>query len=57
MAHQVIKILEYLHKAKRVIHKDIKPSNILLNKNSFIKIADFGISSGFDNSLEGNLSM
>jgi serine/threonine protein kinase len=56
MAHQVIKGLEYLHKVKRVIHRDIKPSNILLNRNGFVKIADFGISSCFENSLEGKSS-
>ena len=56
MAHQVIKGLEYLHKVKRVIHRDIKPSNILLNKNGYVKIADFGISSCFENSLEGKSS-
>ena len=56
MAHQVIKGLEYLHKVKRVIHRDIKPSNILLNKKGYVKIADFGISSCFENSLEGKSS-
>eukprot|EP00826_Nyctotherus_ovalis_P019001 TRINITY_DN1578_c0_g1_i2.p1 TRINITY_DN1578_c0_g1~~TRINITY_DN1578_c0_g1_i2.p1 ORF type:complete len:305 (+),score=62.40 TRINITY_DN1578_c0_g1_i2:313-1227(+) len=56
IAHQVLKGLEYLHKVKRVIHRDIKPSNILLNKQGFVKIADFGISSGFESSLEGKSS-
>jgi eukaryotic-like serine/threonine-protein kinase len=34
--------LDYAHK-KGVIHKDIKPSNIMLNKHGSAKITDFGI--------------
>jgi len=56
IAHQVLKGLEYLHKTKKIIHRDIKPSNILLNTEGYVKIADFGISSWFENSLEGKLS-
>ncbi len=34
--------LDYAH-AQRVVHRDIKPGNIMLLKNGTIKIADFGI--------------
>jgi serine/threonine-protein kinase len=42
IAIEVCKGLEHAHH-KRVIHRDIKPGNILLAKNGEIKIADFGI--------------
>ncbi|ODV70469.1 Pkinase-domain-containing protein, partial [Hyphopichia burtonii NRRL Y-1933] len=39
---QLMEGLNYLHK-KRVIHRDIKGSNILLDNKGTVKIADFGL--------------
>ena len=40
---EVILSLEYLH-SLGIIHKDIKPENILISKNGHFKLTDFGLS-------------
>lgn len=44
IAFAVVSALHYLYSRLRVIHRDVKPSNILINKKGEVKICDFGIS-------------
>jgi mitogen-activated protein kinase kinase 1 len=45
MMLQVLEAMAYLHTEKRVIHRDVKPGNILLNRQGQCKLADFGVCS------------
>ncbi len=39
---QILRALEHAHK-KGIVHRDIKPQNIMLLRNGIIKVMDFGI--------------
>lgn len=41
---QLLRALAYLHEEKKVIHRDIKPGNILVSPKGEVKIGDFGVS-------------
>ena len=41
---QVLRGLSYLREKHQIIHRDVKPSNILVNSQGEIKICDFGVS-------------
>jgi serine/threonine protein kinase len=40
----VLRGLAYLREKHQIIHRDVKPSNILVNSQGEIKICDFGVS-------------
>jgi len=42
IAHSILTALEYSHRAG-VVHRDIKPGNVMLTKAGDVKVTDFGI--------------
>lgn len=44
MAVSIVKALHYLKQEHKVIHRDVKPSNMLLDREGNVKLCDFGIS-------------
>lgn len=46
MFHQLISGVQYIHKIG-VVHRDLKPQNILLDYKKAIKIVDFGLSNTY----------
>jgi mitogen-activated protein kinase 15 len=40
--YQLLKAIKYMHTAN-VLHRDMKPSNLLLNSECYLKVADFGL--------------
>lgn len=44
IAIAIVNALHYLHAQLKVIHRDVKPSNILINRLGEVKMCDFGIS-------------
>ncbi|GCC24102.1 dual specificity mitogen-activated protein kinase kinase 6 isoform X2 [Chiloscyllium punctatum] len=44
IAVSIVKALEHLHSKLSVIHRDVKPSNVLINVQGQVKMCDFGIS-------------
>lgn len=54
--HQLCSALEYLH-SDYILHLDVKPSNILFDKNDNVVLIDFGISKHYDENGEQTSSM
>mmetsp|Transcript_54886 Transcript_54886/g.130317 ORF Transcript_54886/g.130317 Transcript_54886/m.130317 type:complete len:369 (+) Transcript_54886:33-1139(+) len=48
---QVLAGMIYLHRERRLIHRDIKPTNVLVNSKGRCKISDFGMSKELSNTL------
>ncbi|CDW86257.1 protein kinase domain containing protein [Stylonychia lemnae] len=55
---QSLLALNYLHhRPQPIIHKDIKPDNILLFENDYVKLADFGLSTEVQIDIDRQMSL
>ena len=50
---QALKALKFMHSAN-LLHRDMKPSNLLLNSDCLMKVADFGLARSLKEDAEGN---
>ncbi|OHT02770.1 CAMK family protein kinase [Tritrichomonas foetus] len=48
---QIIVALEYLHKSQKIVHRDLKIENILLDEHHKIRLVDFGFAEKYDDKL------
>ncbi|KAF8216369.1 kinase-like domain-containing protein [Mycena galopus ATCC 62051] len=46
--YQILRGMKFVHSAN-VIHRDLKPGNLLVNADCELKICDFGLSRGYEN--------
>ena len=44
--YQLLRGVDHIHKNK-VLHRDLKPQNLLITKDDIVKIADFGLARGY----------
>ena len=44
--YQILLAIKYCH-SKRILHRDLKPQNLLIDKNGTIKVGDFGLARAF----------
>ena len=49
--YQTLCGLRYIHSAS-VLHRDLKPGNLLVNADCELKICDFGLARGFETDAE-----
>ena len=47
-------VLQYLHYERHIIHRDVNPTNILVDNDFNVKLADFGLAKTFTPQIKIN---
>jgi len=51
VAANMVRGLKFLKDDLQIIHRDVKPTNVLVNKSGLVKLCDFGVSGQLEKSL------
>lgn len=51
ISNKVLSALDFLHRSRHLIHRDVKPSNILVSSSGEVKLSDFGVCGKLKDSL------
>ncbi|GAA6044553.1 hypothetical protein JCM8097_003734 [Rhodosporidiobolus ruineniae] len=51
ITRSMVEGLKFLKDELKIMHRDVKPTNVLLNKKGYVKLCDFGVSGQLDRSL------
>lgn len=46
MTYQILQAITFCH-CRRILHRDLKPQNLLIGPDGIIKVADFGLARAF----------
>ncbi|KAJ7287793.1 kinase-like protein [Mycena rebaudengoi] len=51
IASHMVRGLKFLKDNLQIMHRDVKPTNVLVNRKGHVKLCDFGVSGQLDNSV------
>lgn len=51
VTRSMVEGLKFLKDELKIMHRDVKPTNVLINRKGFVKLCDFGVSGQLDRSL------
>jgi serine/threonine protein kinase len=49
--HQLLDALEYAHSTVEMVHRDLKPVNLMVNQDDVLKVTDFGIARNLQDTM------
>lgn len=51
ISEDILSALDYIHHDLHIVHRDIKPQNLLINSRGDVKLCDFGVSGKLESTI------